>query len=417
MGKTLQQSKLHNLQQRFYANIELASAPFIPAQGPATFSTQSTYKLASNTLILNGYLGLSSHHGIHGNTAHHIFLHNLSISDFEVAAIALNGAHSTVLNKISIQHASQHIHILSTYSQSRFIRTFLKTLQTNVNGATLGAKNIDTIIADLDSALEDAKNDVMNNTIPTNFFGNQTLLYDGNVYGIVLHVNGVVVNDFLTERGDGIGNEDIHLQNIHIRNIVSHPVEIIALNAPPEEEQAYGGKRMVGPIGDVLTIEPVTNNEKKYAGTPLSNAQLILAKYKDSLSVGTTNIASEVVTWAEQNTSIDTLVVPPSYYVGGGDSMGHFMKGNIGLFISGARNITGHKITISNVETKGTSVGNSPLILQEDQNKQGAMSTGILFTGADSVTLTNTTVSNVVSNDGSAHNTHNISSTNITVTE
>ena len=33
-GKSLKQSKLHNLQQRFYSHIELASAPFIPKQGP-----------------------------------------------------------------------------------------------------------------------------------------------------------------------------------------------------------------------------------------------------------------------------------------------------------------------------------------------------------------------------------------------
>lgn len=34
---TLRQSQLFNVQQRFYANIELASAPFIPGQGPASF--------------------------------------------------------------------------------------------------------------------------------------------------------------------------------------------------------------------------------------------------------------------------------------------------------------------------------------------------------------------------------------------
>ena len=35
-GKTLKQSTLHNLQQRFYSNIELAGAPF-NNQGPANF--------------------------------------------------------------------------------------------------------------------------------------------------------------------------------------------------------------------------------------------------------------------------------------------------------------------------------------------------------------------------------------------
>ena len=33
-GKTITQSSLHNIEQRFYAHIELASSPFIPNQGP-----------------------------------------------------------------------------------------------------------------------------------------------------------------------------------------------------------------------------------------------------------------------------------------------------------------------------------------------------------------------------------------------
>ena len=134
---------------------------------------------------------------------------------------------------------------LSSYSQSRFIRSFLKTLQNGVPHAQLGNLSIDTIIAELNDALDLAKHEFIDqDKIPTNFFGNQTLLYDGNVYGIVLNQNGVVINDFIKERaGENIGNTDIHLQHIQIHNIISHPVEIIALNAPPEEETAYGGKR------------------------------------------------------------------------------------------------------------------------------------------------------------------------------
>ena len=111
-GYTVQQSKLHNLQQRFYANIELANAPFIANQGPADFTTESIYRAATKVLVCNGTLGLSSHHGIHGNAMKEIFLHKLIISDFEVAGIALNGATISILHKITIQHVSQHIPVL-----------------------------------------------------------------------------------------------------------------------------------------------------------------------------------------------------------------------------------------------------------------------------------------------------------------
>ena len=54
--------------------------------------------------------------------------------------------------------------------------------------------------------------------------------YDGNVYGLVLNVNGVVINGFIETRpSSAIGNQDIYLQDIIIKNIISRPVEIIAL--------------------------------------------------------------------------------------------------------------------------------------------------------------------------------------------
>ena len=70
--KTIKQSALHNLQQRFYANIELASAPFIPTQGPGDFG--SSVVTPTNVLIRNGNLGLSSHHGIHAVSYTHLTL-------------------------------------------------------------------------------------------------------------------------------------------------------------------------------------------------------------------------------------------------------------------------------------------------------------------------------------------------------
>ena len=212
-GKTIQQTELHALQQRFYANIEMASAPFIPAQGPATFSTPSNFKAGEKVLIENGTLALSSHHGIHGNTMKDIILQNLSIEDFEVAGIALNGAINSVLSNITIKNTSLNIRVLSTYSQARFIRTFLQTVP---NGTNINGKGINNVITDLNTGLEEAKNAVMAGNTPGNMFGNTHFDkgYDGNVYGLVLNVNGVVVNDFIETRpAEAIGNQNIYLQN------------------------------------------------------------------------------------------------------------------------------------------------------------------------------------------------------------
>ena len=70
MGRQFKQTKLHSLQQRFFANIETASAPFIPETRSfdnMAFQHVSNYKSGEKVLIKNGILARSSHHGIHGN--------------------------------------------------------------------------------------------------------------------------------------------------------------------------------------------------------------------------------------------------------------------------------------------------------------------------------------------------------------
>jgi hypothetical protein len=64
-GHRMDQSAEHALLQRFYAHIELASAPFIFGQGPADFA-RGGFKAAHRVTIRNGTMGRSSHHGIHG---------------------------------------------------------------------------------------------------------------------------------------------------------------------------------------------------------------------------------------------------------------------------------------------------------------------------------------------------------------
>jgi len=397
-GKTIKQTTLHSLQQRFYANIELASAPFIPAQGPATFSTPSNFKAGEKVLIKNGILGSSSHHGIHGNTMKDIILQNLSIKDFEVAGIALNGAINSILDNITIKNTCNNCRVLSTYSQSRFIRTFLQTVPA---GTVINGKDISNVIIDLNSGLEEAKNAVMAGNTPSNMFGNNHFDegYDGNVYGLVLNVNGVVVNDFITTRpAEAIGNQNIYMQNITIENIISRPVEIIAVNSTPDEGGAYGGGRQVGPIGDILDINPITAENGTYDANLLSDAQLIIGKSEianSSLHFGTTNIADDIVNWAENYTVLSSeMAIHGYYFVKGGDSMGHIMKGNIGLFISAGENIRVNRFTIDNVTSKGSAVGPDASGVYQGGDARGVIVTGSTNIDLDFSAITSVTTEN-----------------------
>lgn len=401
--KTIKQSKLHNVQQRFYANIELASSPFIPNQGPGNFG--STISVPKNVLIKNGCSGLSSHHGIHGNKMERIILQNLVFKDFEVAGIALNGTNDTIMDDIILSGTSLDIKVLSTYSSGRFIRNFLKKLpdhHTNIildiNGVT---KNLTTILTDLNTKLDEVKVAVENNnSLPDSIFKNITGEYDGNVYGIVLNRKGVVINGFITSLGDiTTGNRDVFLNNITIKNIISTPLEIVGITCPNPQTGAYGKKSQVGPAGDVLQISNISDSNGKYVQNVLSDAKILLGKYNNPKQ-GTTCITPEVIDWVEQGTSDISGIIHTAnrYFTSGGDSMAHTMKGNIAMFISSGERIKLNNVTIDTVKSNGNSVGTDSLL--ETIDKKGAASFGMVVTGSKDVELKTINIKNVFANNG-----------------
>jgi hypothetical protein len=216
--------------------------------------------------------------------------------------------------------------------------------------------------------------------------------YDGNVYGLLLNVNGVVINDFLKSRPSGsIGNQHIYLQNIDISNIISRPVEVIAIS--PDEIKSdtnYGGTRQVGPFGDVLDINSISDSLGKYkTNNVLSNAQIFVAKLNKK---GTSTITQPIVQWSENKTQIQhVMIINKYYYVKGGDSMGHIMKGNIGFFISAGENIIAENLSVTNVCSKGQWVDNVDLI----KKAKGGNARGIVVSGSSNINLNNPKIDNI----------------------
>ena len=416
-GMTIQQSDEHSLMQRFYANIELANAPFIIDQGPGKFTTESTYKAAENVMIMNGKLGRSSHHGIHGNKMKDIIMLNLEITDFEVAGIALNGAINSVLMDIDIRNTTRDVTILSSFSQAVFLKPLLERVKDSDPSISLNGRSISEIIDALDSGIRETRENVLSgNTIVSDLFrnDNRNSGYDGNVYGMVLNVNGVVINDFLQTRpDDAVGNVDIYTSNITIAGLLSTPIEVIGISKTAEQniplaEQAYGGKRQVGPVGDVLDIMRITDAQtKKYKPNILSDGQLILAKHANTndKKMGTTNITKQIVEWTEGIDTLEELLDDPwnLYYIKNGDSMGHLMKGNIGLFISGGRDIKMRRLVVSGVANRGAANIDVPEKTgNKDKAYEGATASGILLAASKGIDISGASVSGVISDESNA---------------
>ena len=401
-GYKIEQGILHNLQQRFFSIIELASSPFIPNQGPADFNSKSNFKSTNFCKIINGTIGRSSHHGIHGNGMSNLIIENLVIKDFEVAAIALNGATDTKIKNINVVKCVDKIQVLSSYSQSRFIRTFLYKLKNENPDAFIEYKNkvytISSIINTLETCLEITKNCILNNhgeIAPV--FKNDSLLYDGNMYGIVLTTIGVVINDFKFERlNNSIGNQRITLENIKINNIISKPVEILACRISNARDVAPYGKNMIsGPVGDILDINTLIDENAKL---DLTLSQLILLKYK----LIKNNKTSPVLEYLKTNQKEELYEFLKNNIVTGKDSMGHVMKGNIGLFISEGEDITLNNIEIKNVKAIGRDIGHHPMIPKDYVEKKGSNSYGILTTASINVSMDNIDIKNIESDNGSA---------------
>ena len=322
------------------------------------------------------------------------------------------------MENINISGASQNIPVISTYSQARFIRPFLNKVKKDHPKAVLrlqnGEKTVDDIINDLESSLDAAKKDVMaGKKVQDEFLTNKTGLYDGCVYGIVLNVNGVVINDFIKERTfETLGNKNLFLENININNIISEPLEIIGISPVKEEDPikektrsakaeknpAYGGKTQVGPVGDVFQITNCTCNGGIYKENILSNAQLIIGKYNDTNNkYGTVNISKEVIDWAEKGKTINSIINDDIYFTSGGDSMAHTMKGNIGLFISAGEDITVQNFKINNVISKGNHVGTSLFLKEEDRIRKGGDAYGCCVTGSKNIFFKNEQTTNIIS--------------------
>jgi hypothetical protein len=359
-GFTLEQNIAHYLQQRFFSTIELASQPFIPRQGPSNFG--SSFVAGSYIKIKNGNLGRTSHLAIHGNSMHHVILQDLNIFNYEQAGIGLNGGEYIHLDNVCIGRNSYDTLVRATYSQARFIRSFVQNIIDNGSDPSITIKGVSksgsTILSELVQSLDGVYKDiVIDKQIPTNtLYRNTSKIVDGSVYGLVLNVKGVAVNQFLetapTDR-DAVKNQHILITRMRIRNLTSEPNEVIGLYTG--SGGSYGLPVQKGPAGDVVRITEVEDSTtREYVPDVLTNAQMYVAKYQSTLTTPSTTLIDSGLydTWIAGSASLTSVVTSPTY-VCGGDAMAHVMKGNIGMFISGCYNLKMYDVTIDHVVNNG----------------------------------------------------------------
>lgn len=422
-GYTIKQSEIHKLQQRFFACIELASAPFIQAPkpsnpnnsaGPSQFGP-TPVRSARNTYICNGKLLTSSHHGIHANNNENIVIENITFSNFEVGAIQLNGSKNVIIRNIMIANGSDDVRVNAMYSQGRFLLRFLEKIKATEPSAKLnlssGTQTIQQVLDNLKNAMNVVV-DAVKNKKPLPTSGNAAIfnmngnLIDGNRYGIVMAQKGPVVGPFKLSRSESGANESIAMHDIMIENLQTNAHEILACSTGGNHDpgEAYGGARAVDAVGGVIRMLDIMGGPagpKSYKPNVLTNAQLMIS-VSGLADKGKTNIPDELVQWALSgaNTLDSVINGTDFYFVGLGDSMGHHMKGDIGVFIQGAKDIILFDVSICNMvnhSSIGTEFKQYPAYLEAPGLYLGTTNTGVEIVASENVEMTGICIEKVQS--------------------
>ena len=386
-GYTISQSPEHALQQRFFSVFELADQPFIPTQGPHSFGP--SIESATNCYIHNGTIGLSSHHGIHGNENKNIMLEDVNFTNYEVGACSLNKVEGLYCKNVHGLRNRQDIPVLGNWSSARFIRPYINALYNNGVDSwsgTINGKDIATIHGALKGAIENVYDQVLvsatwgssGGSSEYKLFGNASGLIDGNSYGFLVNTGGVAVMGFPDSRLTA--SKDIYFNNVTVSNQLANINEIPALTLDNGEN-----KQMNDPIGSVfqtvnregqlsngayLTI----NNDNTYKGNVVSDAQLAVVKaIADGFNFGhlsTTrnSIDTSIVDWANGQTTWSSLNIK---YLGNGDSMFHVNKGVVIFKMDASENVYMENCNcylVKNTGLMGSNLANDNVVYK---NKMG----------------------------------------------
>lgn len=396
-GFSIKQSLRFYLLQRFFSTIELANSPFIPkpsgdgTQGPANFGP--TFRPANNVIIRNGNIGLSSHHAIHGNSASNILIENITIDDFEVGGIALNGVNNVYVHDIKIINSmgtNLKVPVNGRFSAAVYIwRTFkmISDLQKddfsiNIKREKLSIRKayikLDTLIK---QTVEVVEKEGLSNIITNypkeiyNLFGNPGGFQDCSaIYGILFNKKGVAINEFgACDPNCKLENHSKHIiiENCEINNLVIKPREVVALLQEDNTFQKDFSGSMIMAIENTWFNETADGINRFNPNLTfvhngiydfiLANQVLLYRFSKENPNIkwakGVANITKDIENWVTDGTT------PLNKYftiktARNTDIMGHVMKGAIAIrldFVSNCQ-LDNNKISeINNYGNKGIS--------------------------------------------------------------
>ena len=438
-GHRIEQSAEHALLQRFFSVIELANAPFVPRQGPASFT--QALEAASNVLIRNGTIGRSAHHGIHGNGNRNVVVANVDFEDYEVGAVALNGVRGLLIVNSNASNRKD-VPVLGTFSSAQFIKPYLadlvrrnSTINLRVDGTTLTARDV---LERLNTAIDRVHEDLIRTPNLINgraqinphahpdeyaLFHNSQGIVDGNSYSFLTNQTGVAVNGFPSQP-ESEGTRLTIFKNVHVHDQRAFINEVLALNtgAGPATDPvgAVWQTRNLHPdTGEPLTVDAL-GNDARYRGNVVANAQALVAKAVHAgafstshLDVSRSSITAAMVNWAEGQGTLGAATANldgATAYLCNGDSMFHVNKGVIGFKIDAASVALLYDTSVNGLRNSGTT-GSSECGDYSDGLSHpaatlpgygGSRARGYSFAGSRAVLVRRSSATDIVADNGDA---------------
>jgi len=405
-GFSLSQSDLFQTAQRFASVVELADQPFPPAQGPGNFGAVVT--AANNAVVANGTIGLSSHHGIHGNNCANILLENLSIRDYEFAGIAINFGKNCVVYKCELLGNLSTLKYNHRLSGAVFgLRDAAKLLDiavstgtsTTGNAATFGTPaNVFNLVAGYYNDLATIVTPIINTgTIAADHplalqpctlsSGTEVNVIDGTAYGILFNSFGVAVNGFDEDAESPTSKEadsqEILICSTNIRNTFANFVEVPAYFDTRTASKGH----QVDTTGQLINLSlyyDCTNDRFDLSGTgankELVRLQLGVVWLRKQIAAVAPLTNLDIFKVGRVSDELFALLDATSPYVAcqsltnfvwkrNGDAMFHVGKGCMGLKLDGISKLCIRDVVIDGVENCGAKAIVCPLPCESDDTQ------------------------------------------------
>eukprot|EP01083_Nonionella_stella_P067358 178120_1 len=344
-GHSLSQHPLFYFQQRFFALIELASQPFVPGQGPANWGAGNAV-YAEHVIIENGELGLTAHHGIHGNNNNDITIQNVNTKQFDVCGIQCNSCTNLVIRDVIIGPQNTNIPLLGRYTHARSFLPRLKQLMneaaddeiTFYNRATVTVSQlVYRLIDQMDMIYWHVNNGIEYDSDDEEWIASQKIFANtngwmdgGSSYGLVVGGDGAQVVGIGARHE---GTSDVNISNVEIYGIYNQVIEKMKYTGN------FGATRLIffdAIDWNEVSSESIEPSEAVYLGDAYSDLTFAVSVTVDSwYFMNSLFVSDEMKAYVFDGASATGV-----FHGGcGSDIQLHSSKGAIGFRVDGTQNL------------------------------------------------------------------------------